>query len=265
MLATEPSLIGEGLSATLGLVADVEVVGRALGPEEIEYLVERAEPDALVVTLRAGSAGTTDTLLAVRRLHARFSSLGIVVISDRPDPRSLDLLADGVARIAYLLDHEIPRFTMMLDALRTVCEGGSLLGPGVVDALEHRRPISAVDHVARPHEPPVEVALLDPDGVIVAVNEAWRAFGRANGADPDRTGVGVSYLDVCLASAADPEAEAVGRALRHALSGGLPAPMQVQIPCHGPEAHRHFDVLISSRRDEVGRCLGATVTLSPVV
>jgi len=38
----------------------------------------------------------------------------------------------------------------------------------------------------------VEVALLDRSGVIVAINEAWAAFGAANGADPCRSGVGMS-------------------------------------------------------------------------
>ena len=40
----------------------------------------------------------------------------------------------------------------------------------------------------------VEIALLDRDGVIAWVNQAWRAFAAANGGDPARTGSGVSYL-----------------------------------------------------------------------
>ena len=75
----------------------------------------------------------------------------------------------------------------------------------------------------------VEVALVDQSGVIVAVNDAWTAFGAANGADPDRTGVGVSYLDVCESSSADRYAATVAAALRTALDGELPAPAQVAV------------------------------------
>ena len=378
VLATESSLIGEGLSASMGAVPDITVVGRALGTAEMVRLVESVEPDALVVTVRTGVVGTMATLLAVRGLHARFGSMGIVIISDRADSFSLELLLDDDgARIAFLLDDEIPRFEMVLGALRTVCSGGSVLGASVLEALEQRRRDNTVDHLTgtevdvlelvaqglsnqavadRIHlpvwsvdamvasifrklglidqrfadrrtaavlmylraqvnpagptlggavsaeverqtrtlfeaagmvhppagaeddrgpvgsmagwdaaeDPPVEVALVDADGVIVSVNDSWEAFCRDNGGDPARTGVGVSYLDVCLA-APGPEADAVGRALRHALEGELPAPMRVLIPCHSPEAERHFDVLISSRLDDEGRCLGATVTLSRAV
>jgi hypothetical protein len=115
-------------------------------------------------------------------------------------------------------------------------------------------------------EPPVETALLDPDGVIVWVDEAWRAFCLANGGDPARAGVGVSYLALCDAAApTDRHSAAVAAAIRAALCGDLPTPARVEVPCHAPERPRFFDVLISSRRDDRGDVLGATVTLSEAV
>ena len=111
----------------------------------------------------------------------------------------------------------------------------------------------------------VEVAILDRSGVIVAVNDAWAGFGAANGADPNRSGVGMSYLGACAAAAGDPVADEVAGAVRCALAGDLPAPARVAIPCHGPDVPRWFDVLVSSRFDDTGACVGATVTLSHVV
>ena len=109
----------------------------------------------------------------------------------------------------------------------------------------------------------VEVALLDRDGAIAWVNEAWQAFAAANGGDPARTGIGVSYLQACAAAGDDPVAAEVAGAIRTALAGDLPGPLMVEVPCHSPATERWFDVLISSRFDDQGRCLGATVTLSP--
>ena len=109
----------------------------------------------------------------------------------------------------------------------------------------------------------VEVALLDRDGVVAWVNQAWQAFAAANGGDPGRTGRGVSYLQACAAAGDDPVAQAVAGAIRAALAGDLPGPLRVEVPCHSPVTERWFDVLISSRLDDHGRCLGATVTLSP--
>jgi PAS domain S-box-containing protein len=109
----------------------------------------------------------------------------------------------------------------------------------------------------------VEVALLDRDGVIVWVNQAWRAFAAANGGDPARTGVGVSYLQACAAGD-DPVAAEVAVAIGTALAGDLPDPLTIEVPCHSPAAERWFDMLISSRFADDGRRLGATVTLSLV-
>ena len=108
----------------------------------------------------------------------------------------------------------------------------------------------------------MEVALLDRDGVIAWVNQAWQAFAAANGGDPARTGIGVSYLQACAAAGDDPVAHEVAGAIRAALAGDLPGPLTVEVPCHSPSTERWFDVLISSRFDDQGRCLGATVTLS---
>jgi signal transduction histidine kinase len=109
----------------------------------------------------------------------------------------------------------------------------------------------------------VEVALLDADGVIVEVNEAWRAFAVANGGDPSSTGVGLSYLAVCDSMGDDEASVALAAAVRAAISGDLPAPMTIRISCDGPDTPRLFDVLVSPRMGTSGEHLGATVTLSP--
>ncbi len=107
-----------------------------------------------------------------------------------------------------------------------------------------------------------EVALLDRQGVIVSVNDAWQAFAAANQGEPARVGQGVSYLEVCAAAGDDPVALEVAAAIRRALEGELPGPLTVEVPCHSPDTARWFDMLISPRLDDKGRHLGATVTLS---
>ncbi len=108
-----------------------------------------------------------------------------------------------------------------------------------------------------------EVALLDLSGTVVAVNEAWERFARENGGDPDRTGVGTSFLAVCEGAGDDPVAALAAAAVRAALAGQLPAPLSVVIPCHGPGGQRWFDMLVSPRLDDEHVLVGAAVTLSP--
>jgi GAF domain-containing protein len=108
----------------------------------------------------------------------------------------------------------------------------------------------------------VEVALLDLDGVIVHTNAAWDDFCLQNDGTLASVGVGVSYLQTCDGSGDDPAAVAVGDAIRMALRGDLPAPLSILVPCDAPEEPRVFNTLISSRFDDVGARIGATVTLS---
>jgi hypothetical protein len=54
---------------------------------------------------------------------------------------------------------------------------------------------------------PAHVALLDRDGVILAVNRAWREFALSSGGSPTAE-LGSNYVEVCRRSAATGEPEA---------------------------------------------------------
>jgi anti-anti-sigma factor len=124
------------------------------------------------------------------------------------------------------------------------------------------RSVTAAERTGSGADVGVEVALLDRDGVIAWVNQAWRAFAAANGGDPARAGAGVSYLQAGAAAGDDPGAAEVAAAIRTALAGDLPDALRIEVPCHGLATERWFDALISSRFADDGRRLGATVTLS---
>lgn len=108
-----------------------------------------------------------------------------------------------------------------------------------------------------------EIALLDRSGTIVHVNDAWRAFCRDNGGDDAACGVGASYVSVCEAAAGDSATDAVAAAIRSAVRGEVLTPLQVAIPCHAPTQERWFDIFVSSRLRDDGRCVGAAVVLRP--
>jgi hypothetical protein len=100
---------------------------------------------------------------------------------------------------------------------------------------------------------PDATAVLDTDGTIVAVNHAWRMFSVDNGGDPAKTGVGVSYVDVCVRAAAAgcPEAIAVHDCLATVLGGGA-IDSELDHPCPSPTVGRWFNLRvtkITGRRD----------------
>ena len=156
-----------------------------------------------------------------------------------------------------------------LDLACRVRAGLTAQGAPIVRAAADGRtgPGEAPDSVARAAavfaaaKPVVEMAVLDRDGVLTAVNRAWREFSSANGGDAERTGVGASYVTVCATAHGDPWADLIGSVIHLAVDGDLPAPARFTVPCHSPDTSRWFELSVASRYGDNGRCCGATVTL----
>ncbi|MDQ5909219.1 MAG: hypothetical protein QG599_1314 [Pseudomonadota bacterium] len=95
------------------------------------------------------------------------------------------------------------------------------------------------------------IAVLDPNGVITAVNESWRRFALENSAEPGKmpqsTDVGASYLKVCQTpddsssteSTESTEAPSVLDGVRRVLAGQQ-ASFTLEYPCHAPHEQRWF-------------------------
>lgn len=97
---------------------------------------------------------------------------------------------------------------------------------------------------------PEQVAVLDEEGVIVAVNQSWRDFAESNGAPHlAARSVGLSYLAVCR-SAPDEAAEVLA-GLQGVLNGSL-ADFKTNYSCHGPDQQRWYQVHVRPLRDGRG-------------
>lgn len=103
------------------------------------------------------------------------------------------------------------------------------------------------------------IAVLDRDGFIVAVNERWNEFARANplgdGEPARNVEVGANYLDVCRRGQ-DNFAEGAGAAhdgIRAVLDGEQ-ATFVLEYPCDSPSKKRWFSMVVSrlgSNREHV--------------
>jgi PAS domain S-box-containing protein len=100
-------------------------------------------------------------------------------------------------------------------------EGGEFW-QGTMDALE--------DHIA----------VLDANGTIVAINEAWRAFGRkCDGSRGAVGGIGENYLSACATADGDLYAIRAASGLRALLAGQI-RNFTMEYPCRGPHQERWF-------------------------
>lgn len=86
------------------------------------------------------------------------------------------------------------------------------------------------------------IAVLREDGVIIAVNDAWRRFALDNGGDPGRMTVGANYLTVCETAArsgTDATAADMLLGLRR-VAAGVADEFSIEYPCHSPDEERWF-------------------------
>ena len=249
-----------GQQALVALPEHVDVSNAGQIREELLAVINQGA-EALIVdmtaTLSCGRPGADAVARAYQRAVVSRTELRLVVTSGVV-LRMLGMT--GVGRLVPVypsVEAALAARSLTASAPVTVANAGTTRGS------RRRRPTGASPGGSVRTDVGVEVALLDRDGVISWVNQAWQAFAAANGGDPARTGIGMSYLQACAAGGGDdPVAQEVAGAIRAALAGDLPGPLTVEVPCHSPATERWYDVLISSRLDDQGRRLGATVTLS---
>jgi PAS domain S-box-containing protein len=100
-----------------------------------------------------------------------------------------------------------------------------------------------------------QIAVLDRQGVIIAVNDAWTAFGQANGVRGEASvSPGASYLEVCerAASEGSPGAAEVLAGIK-AVCEGSRAWFDCEYACDSPETARWFAMkAVPLRRPEGG-------------
>jgi len=123
-------------------------------------------------------------------------------------------------------------------------------------AQDQLRDSEATKQVAILNALPAHIALLDGQGLIVSVNEAWRSFADANLLPAVAHGIGLNYLTTCdQARGADASgAHLVAEGIRALLDGARKS-FSIEYPCHSPTEQRWFLLsvtpLASDRRNGV--------------
>lgn len=93
---------------------------------------------------------------------------------------------------------------------------------------------------------PAHIALVDAEGTIVSVNEAWRRFARANVLEGENFCVGRNYLEVCeqARGVCSEEAAETAVGLRRVLRGEANE-FSIEYPCHSTTEKRWFRLMVT--------------------
>jgi DNA-binding NarL/FixJ family response regulator len=137
VVADDDLLVREGLSSLL-TGAGYDVVSQVGDPSELDAAVRAGAPDLTVIDIRMPPTHTSEGLDAARAIRSEFPDVGILLLSAHVEVETAIDLLEGGQRIGYLLKDRIMKVADIVDALERIAAGGSVVDPGLVQALVTR-------------------------------------------------------------------------------------------------------------------------------
>jgi len=132
LLVEDHELVRRGLVDLVAAAADLEVVAAVGTVAEAVPLIARTDPHVVLLDARLGDASG---ILACRELRSRYPELPCVLLTAAEDDEALAAAVLGGA--AGYLAKQVGG-TSLVDGLRAVAAGQSLVEPGLVDRLLDR-------------------------------------------------------------------------------------------------------------------------------
>ena len=139
VIAEDEVLLREGLVRLL-TEAGVDVVGTAGTASELEDLVARQVPDVALVDIKMPPTHTEEGLVAAQNIRRSHPTVAVLVLSHYLESRyATRLLEDHPDSVGYLLKDRVSDVAVLIDAIRRVHEGESVVDPTIVRRLIQRR------------------------------------------------------------------------------------------------------------------------------
>jgi DNA-binding NarL/FixJ family response regulator len=140
VIAEDAFLAREALQQVLAQAPDVDVVGVCGDRYSLLAEVEEKQPDAVVTDIRMPPSGTDEGIQVAQLLRETHPEIGVVVVSQFVEPGyALALLGTGSTSRAYLLKERLHDGAELVNAIKAVTNGGSVVDSKVVDALVQAR------------------------------------------------------------------------------------------------------------------------------
>ena len=163
VVAEDTMLTREGIVRLLE-EAGVEVVAQAEDAAMLIRHVRLERPDAAIVDIRMPPTHTDEGLVAAQQIRAEHPDIGVLVLSHYVEPGyAIRLLEEHPERIGYLLKERVFDVAILVDALRRIADGETVVDPTIVARLVGRR--RRVDPLAELTEREREVLSLVAEGL----------------------------------------------------------------------------------------------------
>jgi DNA-binding NarL/FixJ family response regulator len=98
------------------------------------------DPDAAVVDIRMPPTHTDEGLVAAQAIRAERPQVGVLILSQYVEPHyAMRLLEEHPERVGYLLKDRVFDVAILVDALRRLGDGETVVDPTIVAQLVGRR------------------------------------------------------------------------------------------------------------------------------
>jgi serine/threonine-protein kinase len=139
IVAEDLMLTREGIVRLL-TDAGIEVVAQAGDAEALVQLIARERPDAVVLDIRMPPTHTDEGIVAAARVRDGFPGVGVLVLSHYLESAwALRLVEEHPEGVGYLLKDRVVDGAAIVDALRRVVEGETVVDPTIIARLLGRR------------------------------------------------------------------------------------------------------------------------------
>jgi DNA-binding NarL/FixJ family response regulator len=139
VVAEDVMLTREGITRLLS-DAGVEVAAEVGDADALMRAVRATQPDAAVIDIRMPPTHTDEGLNAAQQIRAEHPDVSVLILSQYIEPHyAMRLLDEHPGRIGYLLKERIFDVAVLVDALRRLADGETVVDPTIVARLFARK------------------------------------------------------------------------------------------------------------------------------
>ena len=136
VLADDSFIVREGMRELLQSVDELDLVATCGDLDSLRSAIDREHPDVVVTDIRMPPTNTNEGIRVAEELRSSAPALGVVVLSQYADAQyALALLEKGAAGRAYLLKERVSDLDQLVNAIREVARGGSVVDAKVIENL----------------------------------------------------------------------------------------------------------------------------------
>src|SRR6266581_5987441 len=136
VLADDSFIVREGVRELLQSVEEIALVATCSDLDSLEAAIDREHPDVVLTDIRMPPTNTDEGIRVAEALRSSAPSIGVVVLSQFADAEyALALLDKGAAGRAYLLKERVSDLDQLVNAIREVARGGSVVDTRVIENL----------------------------------------------------------------------------------------------------------------------------------